>query len=232
MAKSIVVSAVGTAPGSATVKAVGKLRSNLSMAHLKSALHAATEAHRVEQENKEAEHGPWFDQMMVHVPVAVVMSAASIEAAVNEWTKDRIDAQYRRAKKCSEAELLQDLLDDRAGTALTRFRKLCLYVGIVPDQGTSAYENAKWLNEFRNQFMHFKPAWSDEKVHDGELVQALKKKVAVYAPYRRQFLHPYGFMTYGCAKWAVESAIGFITHYSKAHDFADRLGPKDRLKLP
>lgn len=215
------------------VAAVAKLRSNFSMAHLKSAVHAAREAHRVEQENKEAEHGPWFDQMMVHVPVAVVMSAASIEAAVNEWTKDRIDAQNDKAVKTCETELLKDLLDDRAGTALTRFRKLCLYVGIVPDQGTSAHENARWLTEFRNHFMHFKPAWDDEKVHEGDLVKALKqKKVAVYRPYKTHFQIPYGFMTYGCAKWAVESAIEFITHYSIAHNFTDRLGPRDRLRLP
>lgn len=52
--------------------------------------------------------------------------------------------------------------------------------------------------------MDFRPAWDDDSVHQGELVQQLEKKgISIYPPCGEDFRLPYGFMTYGCAKWAI-----------------------------
>jgi hypothetical protein len=50
------------------------LRSSFAVQHLRAAAQAARKAYEIEQANLTAEHGPWFDEMMLFVPVSVVMA--------------------------------------------------------------------------------------------------------------------------------------------------------------
>jgi hypothetical protein len=81
--------------------------------------------------------------------------------------------------------------------------RLALLFDKEPDTGQSAWEDGQLLVKFRNSLMHFKPAWDDEDIHSGTLVKGLKSKVPVVNSWQGKFLFPYGFMTYGCAKWSV-----------------------------
>jgi hypothetical protein len=75
--------------------------------------------------------------------------------------------------------------------------------------------------------MHFKPAWDDEGIHRGALVKGLKTRITVSRAYKSSaFQFPYGFMTYECAKWAVQTVIAFSADFSKL------LGVKDKFVLP
>ena len=58
------------------------------------------------------------------------------------------------------------------------------------------------------------------------LVKNLKSKVPVVSSWQGKFLFPYGFMTYGCAKWSVQSVLTF------SHSFSALLGVKDKFALP
>ena len=79
---------------------------------------------------------------------------------------------------------------------------------------------------FRNEFMHFKPSWDSDDIHGGNLVADLKKKIPVVGAYKSNFLFPYGFMTYGCARWAVQTVLTFSA------EFAKLLGVKDKFVSP
>ena len=57
----------------------------------------------------------------------------------------------------------------------------------------------------------------------GKLVEELRRKVPIVEAYRSVFLFPYGFMTYGCAKWAVKSVLAFSSTFSAL------LGVKDKF---
>jgi hypothetical protein len=71
--------------------------------------------------------------------------------------------------------------------------------------------------------MHFKPAWDNETdIHDSKLVRGLKTRVPIVHAYQTGFMFPYGFLTYGCAKWAVESAVAFSAEFSGLIDVRDR----------
>jgi hypothetical protein len=74
--------------------------------------------------------------------------------------------------------------------------------------------------------MHFRPTWSDAEIHAGELVRELQKKTPVSSAYKGRVLFPYAFMTYGCGKWSIETALTFSREYS-AH-----LGIVDTFTLP
>jgi hypothetical protein len=56
-------------------------------------------------------------------------------------------------------------------------------------------------------------------------VEEMKRKVSAVEAYRATFLFPYGFMTYGCAKWSVQTVQNFSA------EFSNLLGVKDRFAL-
>jgi hypothetical protein len=202
------------------------LRSNFAVNHLRSAIRAAREAKAVEEANAEAEHGPWFDDMIQFVPVAIVMAGAALEAGANELIQDILDGStdLRPTKGCKQ--LLMDLKEERSGNALDRYRRVALLFDKEPKTGHSSWQDAQHLVGFRNYLLHFKPEWDDgtPKVERG-LVKALRPKIEISPGFRTNFRFPYGFMTYSCAKWSVESVLAF------SRDFSSVLGVKDTFVL-
>jgi hypothetical protein len=207
-----------------TGRATLSLRSNFAINHLRAAARAARDAYEIEQANAKAEFGPWFDEMMRLVPISVVMAGAALEANANEVIQDFLDQPT--GLSISRKMLLKDLKDELSGNAIGKHRRLALLFDKEPDTGQSAWEDGQLLVKFRNSFMHFKPAWDDENIHSGTLVKGLKSKVPVVSSWQGKFLFPYGFMTYGCAKWSVQSVLTF------SRSFSALLGVKDKFALP
>jgi hypothetical protein len=208
------------------------LRSNFATNHLRAAVRAARGAHDVEQANDTAGHGQWFDDMLMLVPVAVVMAASALESNANEILKDVLDGKVPLTN-CQRL-LLTDLFNDRSGNALDKYRRLALLLGKEPSIRSDSWVDAKLLVSFRNSFMHFKPAWDREKdTHDGSLVRKLKTKIAVYSAYRSSFMFPYGFMTYDCAKWSVQSVLCFSERFNSLVGLKDRFSSQNLdISLP
>jgi hypothetical protein len=207
-----------------TATITASVRSNFAIHHLRAATQAARDAYKVEQANLITEHGPWFDEIMLSVPVSVIMAAAALEANANEIIQDIFDGftELHPAKGCKL--LLVDIKKERSGSVMDKYRRLALLLDKQPQGNTQPWQDAKLLVEFRNSFMHFKPAWSYEATtHDGSLVKRLKGKIPIYRAYRANFQFPYGFLTYGCAKWSVETVLAFSA------DFSAALGVKDRF---
>ena len=200
-----------------------RTKSSFALQHLRAAAQAARNAYEVEQANLAVEHGPWFDKMMLFVPVSVVMAGAALEANANEIIQDILDGSTPLSITTPLRLLLTDLKDDRTGNAPEKYRLLSLYFGKEPDQGTVAWQDARLLIQFRNRFMHFKPAWADDKgIHDDKLVNGLKSRIPVYRAYSTNFQFPYGFLTYGCAKWSVASVLNFAASFSALLEVKDR----------
>jgi hypothetical protein len=68
-----------------------RIKTGFAVNHLIVAVHAARNAHSIEQANAEEPLGAWFDGMMREVPVSVVMAGAALEAAVNEIIQELLD---------------------------------------------------------------------------------------------------------------------------------------------
>jgi len=188
------------------------VRTNFAVTHLLAAAQAAGDAYAVEQANATAEFGPWFDEMMRLVPIAVVMAGAALEANANELIQDFLD----RPSGISSARrvLLKDLKDELSGNAINKHRRLALLLDKEPDTESVPWENATLLVKFRNSFMRFKPPWDYEDIHSGKLVSSLKNKVPVVSSWKGQVLFPHGYMTYACAKWSVQSVLAFSREFS------------------
>jgi len=213
------------------------LRTNFSVAHVRAALHAAEQAYAVEQNNEGQPHGAWFDQLLIHVPVSIVMSAASIDAMVNEWTQDVLDKFEREDREVlrihrniniernSREDGLKNLRDSRSGNGPERFKKLCLYLKHSLEENASELQEADLLTKFRNHFMHFRPSWTDNPKKDElKLIRKLNERgVALYENIegRKQCTHQ--MMSYQCARWAIVTAFNFSKYGSNELGFKGRL---------
>jgi hypothetical protein len=210
------------------------LRSNWSIIHMRTAIRDARAAFDVSQNNDIATHGPWFEDMMVHVPVAILMSAAALEANCHELIQDILD-QPAGAGVFSEGHrrLLKEVLDDQSGNSLNKYRKLGWLYDKLLGEGGPVWQNASLLFKFRNHFMHFRPAWDDDAgIHDSNLVKALKTRLPIVPAYQSSFMFPYGFMTYECAKWAIETAWDFAAEFATLIDLRDDRVSSTFVNLP
>jgi hypothetical protein len=156
------------------------------------------------------------------------MAGAALEAGANEVIQNILDDQTGLSVTDSRNKLLKDLKNDRSRNATARYRQVALLFDKVPDEGSTPWQDAVLLVNFRNHFMHFKPSWDTDKIHDNHLVGELrdKKNIRIVDAYKGGFLFPYGFMTYECAKWSVQTVLTFSTEFTKL------LGVKDTFILP
>jgi hypothetical protein len=74
-----------------TDHATASLRTNFAIHHLRAAARAAWSAHEVQQANATAEFGPWFDEMILRVPVSIAMAGPALEAGANEIIQNFLD---------------------------------------------------------------------------------------------------------------------------------------------
>jgi hypothetical protein len=210
-----------------TIHAIARSRTNFAIQHLQAAKRAALSAYEVEQVRATAEFGSWFDEMLIWVPVSVVMAAAALEAHANELIQNILDDA---STKCSgllltDRKKLKNIKACKSGNTTDKYNQLAKLFNKKPEVGRSPWQNAYYLVIFRNHFMHFKPSWDDDNIHNDDLVKWLRPKIPIIAAYKDKFLFPYGYMTYGCAKWAVETVLKFST------DFTKLLGVKDTFAL-
>lgn len=208
-----------------------RVRSNFALHHMQAAVKAARRAHEVEVAHSGARHGPWFDEMLHEVPVAIIMASAALEAQVNEAVQDTLDGNPAVQPGEAQKLLLKELKDSATSNTIEKCRNVLLLLGVVPDTGRFEWEETRLLLTLRNRFIHFRPAWDHEEVHDSKWVRELKRRVPIYAPYAEKFQFPYGFITYGAAKWAVMTALNFAAHVTPLLGVPDRFAGRD-YELP
>jgi hypothetical protein len=212
-----------------------RLKTGFAVNHLQTAANSARHAYEIEKANANASFGPWLEGMMRLVPVSVVMAGAALEACANELLQDILDSQpHSRLTPC-RAKLLMDLKNDHSGNAIGKFRRLALLMDKDPDTSIEPWHNARLLVKFRNEFMHFKPSWDDDDIHSGVLVRELRKKIPAIDAYKGKFLFPYGLMSYGCAKWSVQTVMEFSSDFAKLLGVTDKfaaLFPDFKLRCP
>jgi hypothetical protein len=207
-------------------------RTNLAIHHLLGATEAARRAHKIDEDNKRSELGGWFDSLIHDVSVVIILSSAALEAHVNELLTDIIDADQPGITS-QRKELLKLLRDDFKNSMEDKYIQLALYYDKSVDKGCIAWQDMKLLSQLRNALVHFRPAWDDDKIHRGEMVQTAKKRFAVSRFYDPNAMFPYVCFTYDCARWSVKTAQVFTSYYCSILGMQDRFGePRWNFTLP
>jgi hypothetical protein len=141
-------------------------------------------------------------------------------------------------------KVLWDTLEKRANI-LEKYRKaLFIKAGeelsrTALDPGNLIYQNVRSLIQLRNALVHAKPEWYDEQVKHQKIANKVRGKFdrSLFVPTAELF--PQGGMSHGCAKWAVNSSVEFVTAFSSQAGLTDRfakhvaqLNPSENDTLP
>ncbi|MBW6398946.1 hypothetical protein KPL78_13865 [Roseomonas sp. HJA6] len=214
--------------------AEASVRRGLSVQCLLAAKKAALIVHRVEVDNASAvEFGPWADDMLNAVPTAVVMSAAALEAAVNEAVKDLLDNPVKHGLTAAQVAELRSEFDSRFGNPRSRAEKVAEIIGRPAATSLQEWRDLKLLIWMRNRLIHFKPRWDHEAIPDEAVFTELLTRIG---PPNRFFAAPkpempHGAFTYGCSRWAVQTVTAFIRVYAPHLGVIDRFAGND-FSLP
>jgi hypothetical protein len=226
----MIVSSAGRADGWANAEGVAQFKTQFAFNHLQVAVKAAVEAHHFEPQDLGQQIGPWFEGVLQTVPVAIVMSAAALEANANEIIDDFLEGRAN-LERAVDQNALRKLKEDRKGNFVGRHRDLAKTLGKVRDCRKDVWADACLLTEFRNLFMHFRPAMSDCD-DDKNFFTRMSEKVPVVEAYKdHHFGFPHALMTCACARWAVKTAKEFSADFSDVTGVADRFASLDP-KLP
>jgi hypothetical protein len=234
-AVSAVVKAVTPTPrASATVK----LRSNFAANHLLSARDATVRAHAIQRENSGTSFGPWFNGMLREVPVAFIMSAAALEAQINEVLQDILDGTSNFIRSKEHKILLKDLKKSTSGNPLEKCIELALLLDNQPDTKALEWADARLLIKIRNRLMHFKPAWSDGN-RDSDLEDDLQKRSRELPQINTinanilegRLMFPHHLVTYEWAKWSIKTVLNFEIHFTRHLGVTSRF-PSESYELP
>jgi hypothetical protein len=209
-----------------TAQIAMSVRADFAHHHRRAAAVAARRAYDIETAGEANTLGPGFDEIMTCVPVSVCMAGAALEANANELIQDILDWKVRTTVMTDAHKvLLEELLENRSGNALDRYRMVALLRDRVLDRRDSAWGEAALLIAFRNFFMHFKPNWEPTDSEPKKLAAKFAKKFTLAEPYKTNafYMFPHACLTYECAKWSVQTVLNFSQFMSKSFGIADRL---------
>jgi hypothetical protein len=216
-------------------QATPTIRRNFAATHLKSGAGAARAAYKIEQENDVLVFGDWYSGMMEYVPVAMIMSGASLEAFANELIEDILTGHTALFVSTEYKSELEKLKADRSRNALVRFKKIGELFGKSVDEGSTTWKGMLLLIDARNFFMHSRPRWDHIAVSDRDrcLVNGLKARVPIVHAFRQEIIFPHAFMTYGCAKWSVQTVAEFLVEFTTLLGVPNQLAPfNQQIELP
>lgn len=183
--------------------------------HLRGARAAAMRIRAVEDANQGAAFGPHFEPIMFDSTAVVIGAVAALDAFIGEiqFAPERsFPAQpLAFARTCME-------LVSRKPT-LVRLSVLAQLAGKAPpDFGRYPGQAVRALIELRNELVHYEPEWTGEQTSHAKLGTMIKQ-YAVPSPFLPSTdpLFPYRWMSYGSAKWAVESVRDFALETATAN---------------
>jgi hypothetical protein len=218
-----------------TTRAVASIRRNIAGNQLRAACNAALAVRIIEQQNDTAIFGEWFDEAMRSAIVAIVMAGAALEASANESIQNILDNQSGLEVTVGRKHLLEDLKYDRSGNSVGKYRQMTWIFNKEPDLGSPSWQNAATLVLARNSLMHFRPVWDhfDDAREESKLVKALKGNVPIVPAYKSQLCFPHAFMSYGCAKWAIETVSALCSDVAELLEVdAKVVVPGPAISLP
>lgn len=171
-----------------------------------------------------------YNQNASFATAAVIMSAAALEAAINETYDRAVDKMYTEFPSLTEKQV--DLIAQlwsivERSPVIEKYDVALTAAGLdIIDHGCEPYQSAEALVYLRNIIMHYKPEWDDQLKELKKLENRLKDK---FPPNQLTDLKwnmlwfPDRCLGAGCAKWACDAA------YNYHIKFVNALGIKSHL---
>lgn len=200
-----------------------KIKTSLSVYLASSGALFARNAHAVEQKYASAPSEALLMEHRSYCIGAVIVSAAFLEAAINELYLEAIDRNPNtfEAKHQRLAELMEHVWETIEEHAILAKYQIALTLGEKPPfpKGEEPYQAVDTLIRLRNALVHYKPEWDTELAEHRKLEERLGNRFNLnpLVASNKAFI-PHRCLGHGCAAWSISIAIDFY------HKFRDRLG--------
>lgn len=201
---------------------------NFSAKHLLTAAKLAREVGSIEDANKSADFGSFFEEVIGGSVSCVVLVSASLEAYANELFANR--NKYFTEHDRTVLDMLWEQYErkppiDKFDLAL-RIRK-----GQPLDRGDKTVQGVCRVVDLRNALVHFKPESLDEQAEHEKLSKRLEGHVSRSPWFPDEPLFPRAWATHETTAWAVSTVLQFVRDFSAISGIEDRLC-KFRDRLP
>lgn len=194
-----------------TVQATGVTKVNLAILHLLGAARFARDLEGVEEQHRLESYGEFFEEILALATAVVVMSAAGVEAFINEQFADsgkHFGDDARRFWLEAAPDLDRKAILDKYDWFLILRGKPKL------SRGTRPVQDVACLIELRNDLVHFHPEWDDEAKRHAKLSAWLEGKFERCRWLDNdRLLFPRAWASHSCAAWAVENSVAFLNHF-------------------
>lgn len=198
-------------------------RSGFAVQHLMAAARFSRQCGEIQLANEGKQLGPFFDELISCVSATVMLSVASLESNINEHLSDseRLFAELPDGGREQLCALMGDL------PILHKYQRTLAAKGLEAfDRGGRPYQDIDILVAIRNELVHFHPEWHDEQDRHEKLGKRLLYRFPLnpFISESSGVVFPQRFIGHGCTKWAVESALSFMTI------FAEKIGQPNRFE--
>jgi hypothetical protein len=216
------------------LRATADVRSSFVAQFLMGARIHAQRALEIERAEGAAASDPAKVEHRACVVSAILQSAASLEAEINETIAHGPGSHLGSNRMDTAArDFLRPLADDLdRGATLRRF-EIVLHLLGRPEMSRDeqSWRNAHLLVQLRNALVHFRSIWGRD-MENASLFRSLRQLNHQRPPFVAESnnFFPHHFLSGTSARWAVESAITFVDAFYSRLNVASRLdGSRDRL---
>ena len=197
-------------------------RSAFAVQHLMAAVRFSRQCGEIQKENEDKSLGPFYDEQIACVSATIMLAVASLESNINEHLTDA-DTLFHEIPKGAREQFCALLSN---APILEKYERVLAAKELEPfKRGERPYQDVDILIAIRNELVHFHPEWHAEQERHEKLGNRLRYRfeLSPFIPERTGVLFPQRFVSHGCTKWAVESALTFMTQ------FANKIGAQSRF---
>ena len=199
-----------------TLQATGRVIATFAAQHLKAASLFRDHVARIETENLGQEFGAFFEDIRSYASACIMSSTASLEALINELFIAH-GSKLRAGVSNFETAFWGRGIERKPTLDKYQLALSVLRVKKFKETNTPAYRAAGALVELRNALIHHQPTWDlPPRPRQDNLAAALKRQhfpVSPFLPDKRADFVTMQCMSHGCARWAVETVVAFVSEF-------------------
>ncbi|MGZ8226489.1 MAG: hypothetical protein ACXWT3_07630 [Methylococcaceae bacterium] len=204
-------------------------RSAFAVQHLMAAARFSRQCGEIQEANQGSPLGAFYDEQIACVSATIMLSVASLESNINEHLVDSDNLLHEIPKGAREqfCALLS------SSPIVEKYERVLTAKELEPfNRGEAPYQDVDILVAIRNELVHFHPEWHDEQERHEKLGNRLRYRfeLSPFIAKEEGVLFPQRFVSHGCTKWAVESALAFMELFAEKVDAPNRFS-KHRHRL-
>lgn len=199
-----------------SVSASARVISNFAWQHMMAAITFREHVHTLEVTHASDGFGSHFELIRAYASATLMSATSSLEALINEFFID---------PNCKLRPMFTDF--DRefwarggieAKPILAKYQEALTLLGLsLIDEASAEFQDADALINVRNSLVHYKPTWDPDQPRKASLTSYLAGRypISPFVTSRDDFITMQS-MSYGCCKWAIDSAFAFIHKFDDA----------------